>query len=328
MTNAKPPQAATSTATRRSRTVLTVTVLTIAIPLVLSAHGIALVGIQALNFPVEIAIAMAIFCELAFVVSALSAREAIITGRCARNDLIATWAIALVTGIFSALHEILTTAAPKTISITVFLAITLRFAAPLIAAWLWHNHVLADAEERAAWPWDDRIRHNATLDVAVAARQAAASATNRERVKASARLEAIYLRLCRSQPNLDQAALASAMRQVAAVDSLPALATTKHASFAPNEDAENTPQTAPQLALAGSGWVPQFVVADSDKEISTVAAKVLDLYGDAATGRHVQEAMSHLGHHVADRTARRWLSRARQDASQQAAECATSSSVS
>lgn len=218
---------------------MAVTVLAAAIPTILSAQGMVLVGYHALNLPMVTALALAGFCELALVASALSAREATMRGQSARVDLTATWLLSLVSGSLSACHEFIGTRADHSLQITVLAAIV-RVVAPLIACWLWHRVVAGDAAEQADRSWSQRAADSLTLTVAVNARRCAqvSNATTRRN------LERSYVRLLRRHPEVDLGMIESTVRAVAAVDQLPPLALLPEQK-APTPVVEKLPPAAP-----------------------------------------------------------------------------------
>jgi hypothetical protein len=128
---------------------------TAVVPTALAAQGMVMVGHDALGLPLAFAVALAAFLELALVSSALLARAAAIAGRPAGADAAAVWVFSVVSGLFSAAHELVGPPDPATgqrgwqhDSLSL-LAAGVRVAAPLVAAWLWER-VLVSARRQAA----------------------------------------------------------------------------------------------------------------------------------------------------------------------------------
>ncbi|MBO3146333.1 hypothetical protein GZ176_11625, partial [Dermatophilus congolensis] len=314
---------------KRSQAVLVVTMLAAIIPTILSAQGMVMVGIDALGLSALMAVALAGFCELALVASALSARDAIARGRSARVDLIATWILSLVSGGLSALHELIN---PTILTASGILAAAVRIVAPLVACWLWHRVVSADAEESVDLTLRERKRHNAILDIAVTA-QAAAEAVGTPRYdRTRAEMRTAYLKMRRHYPEVPQATVMVMAEEIASADALTTLFTghqtptadttpTHPEKEAPLPSAVDTPSPATEKTTPLQDSFVELEMSAADKPTGSdnadgvrIAAQLLTVYGHATTGRHVQEAMSELGHSVSDRTARRYLAAAKENA--------------
>jgi hypothetical protein len=128
---------------------------TAVVPTALAAQGMVMVGRDALGLSLAFALALAAFLELPLISSALLARASVMADRPAGADAVAVRVFSIVSGLFSAAHELVGPLDPATRqrgwqhdSLSL-LAAGVRIAAPLVAAWLWER-VLVSARRQAA----------------------------------------------------------------------------------------------------------------------------------------------------------------------------------
>ncbi len=192
---------------------VTLTAAAAVMPTLLSAQGMISVGIDVLRLTAAVAVALAVFLELALVSSALLARSAVLRGRSARADLLSTWVFSTVSGAFSAAHELV--GRPDTHGVTTWqldarsaLAAAVRVAAPLVAAWLWHRILTGDRHSTDSAPTRrEAKRHRLMLAVATAAldlqRTRQARPGSRAALRARRRLDRHHRTLLRHVPATD-----------------------------------------------------------------------------------------------------------------------------
>jgi len=144
-------------AVRRAQSMSLFTAAAVAVvPTALAAQGMVMVGHDALGLPVDFAVALAAFLELALISSALLARASAMAGRPAGADAVAVWVFSAVSGLFSASHELIGHPNPSTgqrgwqLDSLSLLAAGVRVAAPLVAAWLWERVLVSARPEAAA----------------------------------------------------------------------------------------------------------------------------------------------------------------------------------
>lgn len=329
----------------RSRPLMMATVTAALIPTVLSAQGMVLVGHDALGLPLTAAIGLASFLELALLVSALSAREATLKGRSARTDLTATWAFSLLSGCLSALHEVISDAGTDPRHL---LAATVRIVAPLVACWLWHRIVSADAETAAGRTMRELQRDRALLAVAISAHEMSDQADLKPRQARNYRRQCA--RLLHRYPDLKAAAVRTAAEELVEMDAIPTLL--NHSPAQPLEDPaqpladseerqgkrtdvkvpegtsepptsampnDREPEPMTHLRVLPTPTERASMAPEGDRinaeETPLIQDVVMDLLTQIpdATSTDVMAAMADREQPVSERTARRWLARVRDD---------------
>ncbi|MGL5828950.1 MAG: hypothetical protein ACRC0L_05200 [Angustibacter sp.] len=193
---------------------LTVSVMAAALPTVLAAQGMVLVGVDVLALPLGVAIALAAFLELALVGSALMARSSVLAGRSARIDATATWVFSAISGVLSATHELVGPVDPITGArgwehdSASLLAALVRLVAPMVAAWLWER-TLVGVRHDVAVRSHAQVRQDRRMLVlaraALAVRRLEASAVSGWRTRwARRRMDRANIALLRHMPATDE----------------------------------------------------------------------------------------------------------------------------
>jgi hypothetical protein len=193
---------------------LTVSVVAAALPTVLAAQGMVLVGVDVLALPLGVAIALAVFLELALVGSALMARSSVLAGRSARIDATATWVFSAISGVLSATHELVGPLDPVTGSrgwehdSASVLAALVRLVAPMVAAWLWER-TLVGVRHDVAVRSHAQVRQDRRMLVlaraALAVRRMEASRASEWRTRwARRRMDRANIALLRHTPATDE----------------------------------------------------------------------------------------------------------------------------
>jgi hypothetical protein len=294
---------------------VTLTAAAAVMPTLLSAQGMISVGIDVLRLTATVAVALAVFLELALVSSALLARSAVLRGRSARADLLSTWVFSMVSGVFSAAHELV--GQPDLHGVTTWqldarstLAAAVRVAAPLVAAWLWHRILTGDRHSADSAPTRrEAKRHRLMLAVATAAldlqRTRQARPASRAALRARRRLDLHHRRLLRHVPATDprlSGQLSSWLTEVGRVHHL---------------DAQLTSESSPIPGISGDTRGDSEIHTDetpppADGPSARLAVAVaLVRRDDTVSGQDVADAFTHRGWPATPRTGQRWLAKAR-----------------
>ena len=295
---------------------VTLTAAAAVMPTLLSAQGMISVGIDVLRLTAAVAIALAVFLELALVSSALLARSAVLRGRSARADLLSTWVFSTVSGVFSAAHELV--GQPDTHGVTTWqldarstLAAAVRIAAPLVAAWLWHRILTGDRHSADSAPTRrEAKRHRLMLAVATAAldlqRTRQARPTSRAALRARRRLDRHHRSLLRHVPATDHrlsGQLTLWLTEVGRVHHLHAQLTSESTPL-PHVPAD-TPDDSELFAADTSS-------PSADGPTARLAVTVdLVRRDDTVSGQDVADAFTQRGWRATPRTGQRWLAKAR-----------------
>ena len=284
-------------------------------PTLLSAQGMISVGIDVLRLTAAVAVALAVFLELALVSSALLARSAVLRGRSARADLLSTWVFSTVSGVFSAAHELV--GQPDTHGVTTWqldarsaLAAAVRVAAPLVAAWLWHRILTGDRHSADSAPTRrEAKRHRLMLAVATAAldlqRTRQARPGSRAALRARRRLDRHHRALLRHVPATDprlSGHLTMWLNEVGRVHHLDAQLTSGLLLLG-DVPADSTPDS----TMNTDHTEP---AADSPSARLDVAVALVRR-DDTVSGQDVADDFTHRGWPATPRTGQRWLAKAR-----------------
>ena len=284
-------------------------------PTLLSAQGMISVGIDVLRLTAAVAVALAVFLELALVSSALLARSAVLRGRSARADLLSTWVFSTVSGAFSAAHELV--GQPDTHGVTTWqldarsaLAAAVRIAAPLVAAWLWHRILTGDRHNTDSAPTRrEAKRHRLMLAVATAAldlqRTRQAQPGSRAALRARRRLDRHHRVLLRHVPATDQrlsGQLSLWLTEVGRVHHLDAQLTFESSPLRPLPG-----DTPGDSELDGADPSPS---ADGPSARLAVAVALVRS-DDTVSGQDVADVFTQRGWAATPRTGQRWLAKAR-----------------
>jgi hypothetical protein len=329
-------------------------VLTLAVAVALLCTAVAYEGMfqfgrDMLGWTLVVALAFAGIFELAQIIVALLAREAVKVARPAGTLLTITWMLAAASGFLAAWHEL---AAGHGIGAALF-----RIAAPVLAAGLWHLVLIGDRHLAAGRTWSqvraDARMHALILTVEDAARAHPAGtstpAPRRTIARAEARrrrARAVALRTvppdemrAKAAVHLDAlSALADAVSDVAAMhaatnhrvaglsvsglsghvsgavlsapDSGERAARTLAADLADNTPDSPADNTPDSVRLSAPASGP--VSADKAARLAVVT-DLLATHPDATTTDALTAltALTAAGHRVADRTARRLLAEIR-----------------
>lgn len=179
------------------------------VPTLLAAQGMVAVGHDVLHLPLVAAVGLAAFLELGLVACALLARSSALAGRPAGADAIAVWVLSLVSGVLSALHELIgeenalgqrtwQDGAPS------LLAAGVRLVAPLVAAWLWERVLVSARRELASRSLAEIRRDRRLLRLAQAALAVRRRESNPVR---SQRVQQVLVRYARWRLDRRQVAL-------------------------------------------------------------------------------------------------------------------------
>ena len=294
---------------------VTLTAAAAVMPTLLSAQGMISVGIDVLRLTAAVAVALAVFLELALVSSALLARSAVLRGRSAHADLLSTWVFSTVSGVFSAAHELVRQ--PDSHGVSTWqldarsaLAAAVRVAAPLVAAWLWHRILTGDRHSADSAPTRrEARRHRLMLAVATAAldlqRTRQARPASRAALRARRRLDRRHRSLLRHVPATDQrlsGQLSLWLTEVGRVHHLAALL-----------PSESTPLNSVRADTPGDSELDTADTSPSTDGPSARLAVAVALVrrDDTVSGQDVAEAFINRGWLATPRTGQRWLAKAR-----------------
>jgi len=284
-------------------------------PTLLSAQGMISVGIDVLGLAPAVAVALAVFLELALVSSALLARAAVLRGRSARADLLATWVFSGVSGLFSATHELVGPADQAglrdwQLDARSALAAGVRVAAPLVAAWLWHRILTGDRHDHDTTPTRrEAKRHRLMLAVATAGldlqRVRQLKPDSRAALRAHRRLDRHHRTLLKHVPATDEqlsGQLSQWLTEVGRVELL-------GAHFPSEHHARPTGQPVRSRVLSDTAPDTHKVVDDPAARLQVAVALVR--HEPTASGQDVADAFLQRGWNATPRTGQRWLARAR-----------------
>ena len=284
-------------------------------PTLLSAQGMISVGVDVLGLAVAVALCLAVFLELALVSSALLARAAVFRGRSARADLVSTWVFSVISGMFSAAHELLGPAGEAglrdwQIDARAALAAGVRVAAPLVAAWLWHRILTGDRHDRDTAPTRrEAKRHRLMLAVATAGldlhRVRQVQPNSRATLRAHRRLDRHHRTLLKHIPATDEQLSGQLSQWLSEVGRVEHLA----GHFASRDvfpDANATECLVPGRDLAADS-----AAAVDDPAARLEVAVALVRRDQTVSGQDVADAFTQRGWKATPRTGQRWLAKAR-----------------
>lgn len=301
---------------RVDRAAVTLTALAALMPTLLSAQGMISVGIDVLRLAAAVAVALAVFLELALVSSALLARSAVRQGRSGSGDLTATWVFSTVSGVFSAGHELVGPADPLGLRTWQLdarsgLAAGVRIAAPLVAAWLWHRILTGDRHDTDhARTRREATRHRLMHAVATAALDLQRAQQHRPKslssLRARRRLDRHHRNLLRHVPATDSQLPGQLQRWLTEIGRVDGLALSVSVPSRQGGDIE-----APaELEGVREQAVAEVALDDAAARLAVAVSLITDSSGPVS-GHEVAEAFRQRGWPATPRTGQRWLARAR-----------------
>lgn len=298
------------------RPAVILTALAALMPTLLSAQGMISVGIDVLRLAAAVAVALAVFLELALVSSALLARSAVRQGRSGSGDLTATWVFSTVSGCFSAAHELVGPADPLglrtwQLDARAGLAAGVRIAAPLVAAWLWHRILTGDRHDTDGAPTRREARRNRLMHgVATAALDMKRAQQHRPNslrtLRARRRLDRCHRTLLRHVPATDTQLPGQLQRWLTEIGRV------DHLVFAvalPAHQGGDVDLPAKLEAVQTDSAV-NAAVDDSAARLAVAVSLIADSSGPVS-GHDVAAAFRQRGWPATPRTGQRWLARAR-----------------